>query len=80
MEGLSPRYLTSSGSYPLGLFGMGDPTGSNATTTLSLRVTETQKSLQHNQVNISLEWQCTVQNFNSSHAGSISALYSCECI
>jgi hypothetical protein len=39
----SSRYLSSSGSYPLDLSGVGDPAGSNATAGLALRVTGTQK-------------------------------------
>jgi hypothetical protein len=35
----SSRYLSSSGSYPLDLSGVGDPAGSNATVGLALRVT-----------------------------------------
>jgi hypothetical protein len=48
----SSRYLSSSGSYPLDLFGVGDPAGSNATTDLALRVTGTHKPLHHDKVEI----------------------------
>jgi hypothetical protein len=48
----SSRYLSSSGSYPLDLSGVGDPAGSNATTDLALRVTETHKPLHHDKVKI----------------------------
>jgi hypothetical protein len=37
----SPRHLSSSGSYPLDLSGLGDHTGSNATAGLALRITGT---------------------------------------
>jgi len=43
----SSRYLSSSGSYPLDLSGLGDPAGSNAT---ALRVTGTLKPLHHDKV------------------------------
>jgi hypothetical protein len=46
----SPRHHSSSGSYPLDLSGFGDPTGSNATAGLALRVTETHKPLYHGKV------------------------------
>jgi hypothetical protein len=48
----SPRHLSSSGSYPLNQSGLGDPTGSNATAGLALRVTGTQKPLYHGKVKI----------------------------
>jgi hypothetical protein len=48
----SPRHLSSPGSYPLDLSGLGDPTGSNATTSLALRVTGTHKPLYHGKVEI----------------------------
>jgi hypothetical protein len=48
----SPRHLSSSGSYPFDLSGLGDPTGSNATAGLALRVTGTHKPLYHGQVKI----------------------------
>jgi hypothetical protein len=48
----SSRYLSSSGSYPLDLSGVGGPAGSNATAGLALRVTGTHKPLHHNQVEI----------------------------
>jgi hypothetical protein len=49
------RYLSSSGSYPLDLSGLGDPPGSNATASLALRVlfcTGTHKPLHHDRVEI----------------------------
>jgi hypothetical protein len=48
----SSRYLSSSGSYPLDLSGLGDPDGSNATADLALRATETHKPLHHDKVDI----------------------------
>jgi hypothetical protein len=48
----SSRYLSSSGSYPLDLSGVGDPAGSNATAGLALRVTGTYKPLHHDKVEI----------------------------
>jgi len=48
----SARYLSSSGSYPLDLSGMGDPARSNATASLALRVTGTHKPLHHDKVEI----------------------------
>jgi hypothetical protein len=48
----SSRYLSSSGSYPLELSGMGDPAGSNAIAGLALRVTGTHKPLHHDKVEI----------------------------
>ena len=48
----SSRYLSSSGSYPLDLSGVGDPAGSNATADLALRVTGTHKPLHHDKVEI----------------------------
>jgi hypothetical protein len=48
----SPRHLSSSGSYSLNLSGLGDPTGSNATADLALRVTGTHKPLYHGRVEI----------------------------
>jgi hypothetical protein len=48
----SPRHLSSSGSYPLDLSGLGDPTGSNATAGFALRVTGTHKPLSHGKVEI----------------------------
>jgi len=41
----SSRYLSSSGSYPLDLSGVGYHAGSNATAGLALRVTGTHKPL-----------------------------------
>jgi hypothetical protein len=46
------RCLSSSGSYPLDLSGVGDPAGSNATAELALRVTGTHKPLRRNKVEI----------------------------
>jgi len=43
----SSRYLSSSGSYPLDLFGLGDPAGSNASAGLAPRVTGTHEPLHH---------------------------------
>jgi hypothetical protein len=48
----SSRYLSSSGSYPLDLSGVGDPAGSNATAGLALRVTGIHKPLHHDKVEI----------------------------
>jgi hypothetical protein len=48
----SPRYLSSSGSYPLDLSGSRDRNGSNATAGLALRVTGTHKPLYHGKVEI----------------------------
>jgi hypothetical protein len=48
----SSRYLSSSGSYPLDLSGVGDPVGSNATAGLALKVTGTHKPLHHDKVEI----------------------------
>jgi hypothetical protein len=50
----SSRYLSSSGSYPLELSGVGDPAGSNATAGLALRVTGNHKPLHHDKVEIPL--------------------------
>jgi hypothetical protein len=52
LEFPSPRYLSSSGSYPLDLSGLEDPTGSNATAGLALRVTGTHNALYHGKVEI----------------------------
>jgi hypothetical protein len=46
----SSRYLSSSGSYPLDLSGMGDPAGSNATADLALRITGTHKPFHRDKV------------------------------
>jgi hypothetical protein len=46
----SSSHLSSSGSYPLDLAGVGDPAGSNATAGLALRVTGTHKPLHHDKV------------------------------
>jgi hypothetical protein len=48
----SPRHLSSSGSYPLDLSSLGDPTDSNATAGLALRVSGTHKPLYHGKVEI----------------------------
>jgi hypothetical protein len=48
----SPRHLSSSGSYPLDMSGLGDPAGSNATAGLALRVTATHKPLYYGKVEI----------------------------
>jgi hypothetical protein len=57
----SPRHLSSSGSYPLELSGLGDPTGSNATAGLVLRVTGTHKPLYHGQVEIPTKGICIIR-------------------
>jgi len=41
----SSRYLSSPGSNPLGLYGLGDTAGSNAAAGLALRLTGTHKPL-----------------------------------
>jgi hypothetical protein len=46
------RHLSPSGSYPLDLSGLGDPTCRNATAGLALRVTGTHKPLYHGKVEI----------------------------
>jgi hypothetical protein len=46
----SSRYLSSPGSYPLGLYGLGDPAGSNATFGLALMFTGTHKPLRHDKM------------------------------
>jgi hypothetical protein len=51
----SPRRLSSSGSYPLELFGFGDPTGSNVTAGLALWVTGNHKAPHHGKVEIPVE-------------------------
>jgi hypothetical protein len=48
----SSRYVSSSGSYPLELSGLGDPAGSNATAALALRVTGTHKLFHNDKVYI----------------------------
>ena len=55
LEFPSPRYLSSSGSYPLDLSGLEDPTGSNATAGLVLRVTGTHKPFYHGKVEIPIK-------------------------
>jgi hypothetical protein len=57
----SPRHLSSSGSYPLDLSGLGDPTGSNATAGLALRVTGTHKPLYHGKVEIPIKGAKNIQ-------------------
>jgi hypothetical protein len=56
----SSRYLSSSGSYPLDLSGVGDPADSNATADLALRVTGTHKPLHHDKVEIPSDCQISV--------------------
>jgi hypothetical protein len=51
----SPRHLSSSGSYPLNLAGLGDPTGSNATAGLALMVTGNHKLIYHGKVEIPIK-------------------------
>jgi hypothetical protein len=48
----SSRYLSSSGSYPLDLSGVGEPAGSNAIAGLALRFIGTHKLLHHDKVEI----------------------------
>jgi hypothetical protein len=48
----SPRHLSSCGSNPFDLSGLGEPTGSNVTAGLALRVTGTHKPLYHGKVKI----------------------------
>ena len=67
----SSRYLSSSGSYPLDLSGMGDPAGSNATASLALRVTGTHKPLHHDKVEIpsgghyTMHYKCHILSMSS---------------
>jgi hypothetical protein len=58
----SPRHLSSSGSNPLDLSGLGDTTGSNATTGLALRVTGTHKPLYHGRVEIPTKGMCKLNS------------------
>jgi hypothetical protein len=51
----SSWYLSSPGSYPLDLSGLGDPVGSNATASLALRVIITHKPLHLGKVEIPSE-------------------------
>jgi hypothetical protein len=51
----SLRYLSSSGYYTLVLSSLGDPTGSNDTAGIALKVTGTHKTLHHKKVQIPLE-------------------------
>jgi hypothetical protein len=51
----SPRHHSSSGSYAFDLSGLGDPTGSNATAGLALRVTGTHKPFYHGKVEIPIK-------------------------
>jgi len=55
LEFPSPRHLSLSGSCPLDLSGLEDPTGSSATADLALRVTGTSRLLHHSKVEIPLE-------------------------
>jgi hypothetical protein len=48
----SSRYLSSSGSFPLDVSGVGDPAGNNATACLELRVSGIHKPLHHDKVEI----------------------------
>jgi hypothetical protein len=48
----SHRHLSSSGSYPLQLSGLGDPTDSNTAAGLALRVTGNYEPLHHGKVEI----------------------------
>jgi hypothetical protein len=70
----SPRHLPSSGSYPLDLSGLGDPTGSNATAGLALRVTGTHKPLYHSKVKIPTKGNIW---FRVSKKGVLNFLLSC---
>jgi hypothetical protein len=58
----SPRHLSSSGSYPLDLSDLGDPTGSTATAGLALRVTGTHKLLYHCKLEIAIKGFLGVQH------------------
>jgi hypothetical protein len=58
----SPRHLSSSGSYPLDLSGLGDLTGSYATAGLALRVTGTHKPLYHGKVEISTKGPSSIRS------------------
>jgi hypothetical protein len=51
----SRRHLSFFGFYPLDLSGLGDPTGSNATAGLALRITGTHKLLYHGKVEIPIK-------------------------
>jgi hypothetical protein len=66
----SPRHLSSSGSYPLDLSSLGDPTGSNATTSLALWVTGTHKPLQQGKVEIPLEGFMGNKSYVNEQAGA----------
>jgi len=46
----SSSYLSSSGSYPLGMSSLGDPAGSKANAGVALRATGTHKPLHHDKV------------------------------
>jgi hypothetical protein len=63
----SPRHLSSSGSYPLDLSGLGDPSGSNATTGLTLRVTGTHKPFYHGKVEILTRGVILLEGINLLH-------------
>ena len=51
----SPKHLSSTGSYPLDLSGLGNSTGSDTTVGLALRFTETHKPFHHDRVKIPLK-------------------------
>ena len=55
----SPRHFSSSGSYPVGLFGMGDPGGSNPNARLALTVTGAHKTFHYGKMEIPLEGHST---------------------
>ena len=55
-EFLSPRHLSSSGSYPLDLCGLGDSTCSNDTNNLFLRITGNRTLPHHGKVEIPPRW------------------------
>jgi hypothetical protein len=59
-----PRHLSSSGSYPLDLSSLGDPTGSNATAGLALRVTGTHKPIYHGKVEIATKGTPQLSSWN----------------
>jgi hypothetical protein len=59
-----PRHLSSFGSYPLYLSSLGDPTGSNATASLALRVPATHKPLYHRKVEIPTKRRLFMYNKN----------------
>jgi hypothetical protein len=55
LEFPSPRHLSSSGFYPLDMFRLEDPLGSNATAGLALRVVGIHKPFHHSKVELQLE-------------------------